>query len=316
MKRISAIAVGIGALLAGACGGSADKAPEARPATEAKPAATPPAGKAPVVPYVYAAPVEGHFEDANYGNFDLRDGIAYASSTSGTVVLATEKAIASPVLAGSACPMTQARALMVIRNSGALEVTLDAAGKSKYFSAATPYNGQGREEEVGGRYWKTTGTLANGRITGKVEYKGKGGFTFDLPVTVPKVDEIGFGDQVSGTRIDAGRRAPSEAELTAAYAAIRKAALAKDLDGMLAAQAFDAKQIEAIRGLPNIDADLPAHADRFLTPGDGIEPDVRPGYGQIGAHGKNSKGEAFANYYEFAPCGDKLVLVSIGLNPQ
>jgi hypothetical protein len=312
MRQASAVLVCLGLVSAGCSGTSSEKQ------AASAPAATVPTTTvaAQVKPYVYPAPVEGHFEDANYGNFDLRDGIAYASSTSGTVVLATEKAIASPILAATTCPMTYARALLLIRNSGALESALDASGKSPYFSPATPYNGQGREEEVGGHYWTMTGKLANGRIAGKLAYKGKGGFTFDLPVTVPKVDEIGFGDRVSGTRIDTGRRAPSEAELTAAYTAIRKAALAKDLAGILAAQGFDAAQSEAIRGLPKIDADLAAHADRFLTPGDGIEPDVRAGYGQIGAHGKNSKGEAFSNYYEFAPCGDKLVLVSIGLNPQ
>lgn len=311
MRQVSAVLVCLGLASAGCSGPSSETKTATAPA--AAPTTTLPAQ---VKPYLYPAPVEGHYEDANYGNFDLRDGIAYASSTSGTVVLATEKAIASPILAGTSCPMTYARSLLLIRNSGALEVPLDASGKSPYFSPATPYNGQGREEEVGGHYWTMSGKVANGRIAGKLAYKGKGGFTFDLPVTVPKVDEIGFGDRVSGTRFDSGRRAPSEAELTAAYTAIRKAALAKDLAGMLAAQGFDAKQIESIRGLPKIDDDLAAHADRFLTPGEGIEPDVRAGYGQIGAHGKNSKGEAFANYYEFTPCGDKLVLVGIGLNPQ
>lgn len=310
MRQASAVLVCLGLVSAGCSAPSSETKTASTPA--AAPTTTVPAQ---VKPYVYPAPVEGHFEDANSGTFDLRDGIAYTTGA-GTAVVATEKAIASPILAATTCPMTYARSMILLRNSGFLELTLDAKGRSKYFSAGSPYGGQGREEEVGGSYWKSSGKVADGRIAGKVDYRGKGGFTFELPVTTPAVAEIGFGDRVSGTRFDSGRRAPSEAELTAAYTAIRKAALAKDLSGMLAAQGFDAKQIESIRGLPKIDADLAAHADRFLSPGDGLEPDVQAGYGQIGAHGKNSKGEAFANYYEFTPCGDKLVLVGIGLNPQ
>ena len=40
------------------------------------------------------------------------------------------------------------------------------------------------------------------------------------------------------------------------------------------------------------------------------------GNNQVGARGKNPKGSAFFNFYEFSPCGDKLVLVGIGENPQ
>src|SRR6185295_789758 len=118
MRQAFAVFVCLGLASVIGCGG-----PSAEPKTTASAPATVPATTlaAQVKPYVYPAPVEGHFEDANYGNFDLRDGIAYASSTSGTVVLATEKAIASPILASSTCPMTQARALLLIRNSGALE---------------------------------------------------------------------------------------------------------------------------------------------------------------------------------------------------
>jgi hypothetical protein len=36
----------------------------------------------------------------------------------------------------------------------------------------------------------------------------------------------------------------------------------------------------------------------------------------VGAGGVNSKRAKFTNYYQFAPCGGKLVLVGIGLNPQ
>jgi hypothetical protein len=40
------------------------------------------------------------------------------------------------------------------------------------------------------------------------------------------------------------------------------------------------------------------------------------GFAGVGGRGTNSKGEAFFNYYEFTPCGGKLILTSIGLNPQ
>jgi hypothetical protein len=213
--------------------------------------------------------------------------------------------------------MTQARALTLLRNSGFLEVSLDANGGSDYFAAGTPYGGRGREAEVGGGYWKIDGgKVKDGRVAGRVAYKGRGQFEFDLPVAKPGVNEVSEGDMVSGRRTDESRRSPSEAELTAAYTAVRRAALAKDLKAMLAAQGFDAKQIEAIRGLAGIDGDLGPHADRFLDPGTPEEPTVQAGHASIGARGKNSKGAAFFNYYQFAPCGDKLVLVSIGENPQ
>ena len=307
--------VALGAALLALCGcgtpspgggGTTASAPAKAPATEAAPA-----------PYTYPAPVKGHYEEVNTGSFDLVDGIAYTASGGGTVVYVTEKTIASPVLAGSTCPMTQARALTLLRNAAYLEVTLDASGGSSYFAGGTPYAGQGREEDVGGGYWKIAGgELSDGRIAGTVSYKGRGQFEFDLPVFKPGVNEVSEGDRVKGQRADETRRAPSEAEATAAYTTLRRAALAKDLKAMLAAQGFDAKQVASIRGLPDIDADLAAHADRFLDPGTPEEPSVGPGQGSVGGRGKNSKEAAFFNYYQFAPCGDKLVLVGIGENPQ
>ena len=282
----------------------------------AAPPAKSPAGAAAPTPYIYPAPVKGHYEEVNTGNFDLVDGIAYAGD-GGTVVHVATKPIASPVLGHSSCPMTQARALTLLRNAGFLEVTLDASGRSKYFAGGTPYEGRGREEDVGGRYWKIGGgKVAGGRIAGSVSYKGRGGFEFDLPVAKPGVNEVSEGDRVQGRRVDETRRAPSEGEVTAAYTAMRSAARAKDLTAMLTAQGFDGKQIEAIRELPGIDADVAAHADRFLDPGAPEEAAVSAGLGQVGGRGKNSKGAAFFNFYEFAPCGDKLVLVGIGENPQ
>lgn len=79
---------------------------------------------------------------------------------------------------------------------------------------------------------------------------------------------------------------------------------------------FDAKQIAAIRRLEGIDADFMVYADRFLVPGTADEVTVRPGTGYVRAEGSNSKGQKFANFYHFAPCGAHLVLVSIAENPQ
>jgi hypothetical protein len=258
--------------------------------------------------------VKGHYAEINTGKFDLVDGLAYTGKDGTTVVYVTEKPIASPVLAGSACPMTQARALTVLRNSGYLEVSIDGKGRSKYFADGTPYGGRGRAE---GSDWKITpGKAADGRIAGKVAYHGRGQFEFDLPVLRPGMAEVTEGDRVQGRRADEGRRTPTEAELVAAYTEAHRAALAGDLAAMLAAQGFSHGQVEAVRGLAGIDADLTAHAGRFLQPGASEEVNVAAGSGSVGARGKDPKGAAFFNFYEFAPCGDKLVLVGIGENPQ
>jgi hypothetical protein len=267
-------------------------------------------------PYSYPAPVKGHYKEINTGDFDLVDGIAYTAQ-GGTVVYVASQSIASPMLAGSTCPMTQARALTLLRNASYLEVTLDAKARSDYFASGSPYGGRGRETNVGGGYWKVAGgELKDGRIAGTVTYKGHGRFEFDLPVSKPGITEVSEGDRVQGVRAEAQAPAPSEAQILAAYAEVRRASLAKDLKALLSAQGFDEKQIAAIRGLADIDADLEAHADRFLEPGAPEEPSAQPGAGSVGASGVNSKGEKFTNYYQFASCGDKLVLVGIGLNPQ
>ena len=104
--------------------------------------------------------------------------------------------------------------------------------------------------------------------------------------------------------------------MAAAYRTVREAALKKDLNGLLAAQGFDPKQIAAIRGLDGIDADLAVFADRFLKPGTAGEFENRGGHGGVRSEGANSKGAKFINYYWFAPCQGKLVLYSITLNPQ
>ena len=134
LQRLTACAA---ALLLLGCGneqGTGAGAPKAdagaHKTVEAKPA-----------PYTYPAPVKGHIKEVNIGEFDLVDGIAYPSMSGGTVVYVASKPIASPMLVDSACPLTQARALAKLRNASFGEITLDAAGRSKYFSAGTPFGG-------------------------------------------------------------------------------------------------------------------------------------------------------------------------------
>ncbi len=269
-------------------------------------------------PYSYPAPVKGHLKDVNTGDFDLVDGVAFpATGDAGTVVYMVSKPIASPVISGSPCPMTAARALTVLRNAGWVEVTLDARGRSKYFGKGTPYTGSGREDETGGnRYWSSELKAAGGRAAGKVSHKDHGGFEFDLPVSSPRIREVSEGDRAKGKQGDESSPVPTEAETAAAYQTVREAALRKDLRAVLAAQGFDEKQIAAIRGLNGIDADLAAFSEHFLEPGTTGEFQNGPGTGGIVGTGANSKGAKFLNYYTFAPCNGKLVLSSIGENPQ
>jgi len=303
-------------VLALACG---TKTQPASPAADqaAAPTGVPRIAEARPAAYAYPPPVKGHLDDVNTGDFDLVDGIAYpARGGAGTVVYVTSKLIASPVLADAPCPMTQARALTSIRDAGWVEVTLDAAGKSKYFSRGTPYGGSGREEDVGGRYWTSKLTLADGRAAGDVRHRDHGGFTFDLPLSSPKITEISESDKMGGKRSDPLGTTPTEEEVTAAYQALRQAALHKNLATLLALQGFDAKQIAAIRGLEGIDADFAVYADRFLEPGTPGEFQSDPGYGAVAGSGTNSKGAKFIDFYWFTPCRDKLVLASISENPQ
>ena len=301
-----------------ACGGpkgtssSASTAPTPSPAkVEPSPAPATPAASA------YPPPVKGRHEEANTGHFDLVDGIAWtAKGGAGTVVYAVSKPIASPALAGSPCPMTEARALTTLRDAGWVEVTLDAKGKSKYFSEGTAFGGTGREEDVGGRYWKSSLTLAGGNAKGEVQHASKGGFEFDMAVLSPRVTEVSESDKVGGKRSDPLGVTPTEQQIVGAYRAIRTAALKKDLAGALSAQGFDAQQIAAIRALPGIDGDFAVFADRFLEPGTTGEFQSDPGYGAITAEGVNSKGEKFINFYWFTPCQGRLVLTNIYENAQ
>ena len=88
---------------------------------------------------------------------------------------------------------------------------------------------------------------------------------------------------------------------------------------LLGAQGFTAEQVAAVRALPGVEADVTAHGLRFLTTEE-LSPDdpirVDQGWAQVIGVGDNSRGEAFFNLYELAPCGDALVMVGIYLNPQ
>ena len=183
--RLALAAVFAAALALAGCGkesGDATSVSQKRPVEEKIP------------PYSYPAPVKGHVKEANIGEFDLVDGIAYPSTAGGTVVFVVGKPIASPLLADSACPFIQARALSLVRNAGFSEVTLDDKGHSKYFAAGTPFHGSVNDLTPGGHAWSSTLKLDAGRAAGRVAHHRYGGFEFDLPLSNPEVDEISYGD--------------------------------------------------------------------------------------------------------------------------
>jgi len=268
-------------------------------------------------PYTYPAPAKGHFKEVNVGEFDVVDGIAYtATGNAGTVVYVTSKAIASPLLADSACPMTRARALTELRNASYMEVTLNSKGISKYFAAGTAFNGSSKDTSPGGRYWQSRLKQDASHATGMVVHRTDGHFEFDMPVYTPQVNEFSEGDSSDGLRYDKALPKPTEAAVNAAFKALHDAALKKDLKALLAAQGFDKKQVAAIRGLDGVDGDFAIYADRFLTPGNPDDFTARPGTAYVHTLGVNSKGKKFANYYHFVPCGTQLVMVRIAENPQ
>lgn len=271
-------------------------------------------------PYSYPAPVSGHYKESNTGDFDLVDGLAWGPTRGGeTAVYVTDKPIASPVL-GDSCPMAEARALSVLRNARWNAVNLDAGGKSRYYGAGTQYDGTSRSEDVGSHDWKFSrrGDAA-GRIAGKVTNRYYGSFEFDLPVRRPSVPEVSEIERMDGGLTRPDMPTPDASAVSATFARIRAAALAKDLQGWLAAQGFSAAQIVAIRGLDGIEADLEAHALHFLSPEmpkAAEETEMHPGEGYVRAEGANSAGAKFINYYYLVPCGDRLLLGMIGENPQ
>jgi hypothetical protein len=292
---------------------------ESAPAEKASAAVAPqPAPEKPPPPYSYPAPVKGHYQETNIGSFDLVDGIAYAASDgAGTVVYVTDKPIASPILAESPCPMTQARAISALRSVNYVEVTLDKAGRSNYFAAGKMFGGSSREQQAGGHYWTSNLKPGEaGRATGSVQHKLHGGFAFELPVLHPQVREVSQGDWGEGHPADQSAPKPAEQALKMAYESVRQAVVKKDLKSLLAALGFQDKQGDAIRGLSGIDTDFSVYADRFLDPGTASDFSEKPGTGYVRSEGVNPKGKKFANYYWFAPCADRLVLVQIAENPQ
>jgi len=305
-KRLQGFAAFTAALLLLGCGneqGAGGGAPKAdagaHKTVEAKPA-----------PYAYPAPVKGHIKEVNIGEFDLVDGIAYPSMNGGgTVVYVASKPIASPMLVDSACPLTQARALAKLRNASFGEITLDAAGRSKYFSAGTPFGGS--LNDLTPRDWSSTLKTDAGRASGSVTHRQYGKYEFDLPLSTPKFDQISEGDRQQKRKLAATTPKPGAPAITAAYVALRDAALKKDLKAMLAALGFDSKQSAAIRGMDGIDADFLIFADRFLTPGTPGDPWDKPGAGQVRGEGVKGSGKKYFNDYYFDVCGDHLVLTHI-----
>lgn len=260
--------------------------------------------------YAYPAPVKGHIKEINIGEFDLVDGIAYPSmSGAGTVIYVASKPIASPMLVDSACPLTQARALSKLRNASFGEITLDPAGRSKYFSAGTPFGGS--LTDLTPRDWSSTLKADAGRVAGSVTHRQYGKYDFDLPLSTPKFDQISDGDRQQKRKLPATTPKPGPQAITSAYMALRDAALKKDLKATLAALGFDAKQSAAIRGMDGIDADFQIFADRFLTPGTPGDPWDKPGAGQIRGEGVKANGKKYFNDYYFDVCGDHLVLTHI-----
>ena len=306
IRRRSIVVTCLVVLALSACGreDTARDGPEKAAANAAKPA------KEKIPPFAYAAPVKGHIKEVNIGEFDLVDGIAYASSVgAGTVVYVASKPIASPVLVESACPLTQARALSKLRNASYAEVTLDASARSKYFAAGSPFGGG--LNDLTPRNWSSTLKTDAGRASGNVAHRQYGKFEFDLPLSNPKVDQISEGDRQQKRRLAPTTPKPTEQAVLTAYTSLRDAALKKDLKATLSALGFDAKQSAAIRGMDGIDADFLVFADRFLTPGTPGDPWNKPGAGQVRGEGLKSNGKKFFNDYYFDLCGEHLVLTGI-----
>ena len=295
------------ALAAGGCGND-KSSPGAQPKAVVKAAEK--AAEPKVPPYAYTAPVKGHIKEENIGEFDVVDGIAYTAQTgAGTVVYVASKPVASPMLAESACPLSQARALSKLRNASFAEVTLDAAGRSKYFAAGAPFGGGLTDLTRNG--WSSTLKTDAGRVAGNVQHRQYGRFEFDLPLSAPKFDQLSYGDREQKRPFAATTSTPAAQAVTAAYVALRDAALKKDLKATLAALGFDARQNAAIRGMDGIDPDFLVFADRFVPPGATGDPSTRPGSGHLRGEGLKANGKKYFNDYYFDLCGDRLMLTGI-----
>jgi hypothetical protein len=214
------------------------------------------------------------------------------------------------MLADSACPLSQARAMSTFRKANYAEVTLDAKGRSRYFAAGTPASGS--LTDLSPRAWTSALKTDAGKAAGNVVHRRYGQFEFDLPLSHPSVDELSYGDRQKERKLAATTPTPSEKAVIAAYESLRDAVHRKDLKATLAAMGFDAKQVAAIRGMDGIDADFGAFANRFLAPGTPNEPWARPGEGQVVGEGtRANSSKKYRNGYYFDLCGDRLVLTGI-----
>jgi len=262
------------------------------------------------------ASVKGTYTDDNLGALELVDGIAWSSvSAGGTVVFLTTKTIASQAL-GSACPMTEARAMILLRDAAWVEVTPDAAGRAKFFTYGRTFGDSrgGRQADMGDHPWTITLRKAPaGKVAGALAYGEHGSFDFEMPVRQPTVAEISEAQAYDG----GGKGAPPGlAAFTAAFQAVRAAALKKDLPGFLAAQGFSAAQITAIRALPGIEDDFARLSLRFLTTAKLGKPSFSGRRGSVTADGKNAEGKSFYNYYYLTACGSRFVLTTMAENAR
>jgi hypothetical protein len=264
--------------------------------------------------------VKGTYTEDDAGQLTLVDGIAWrAAAVPGTVVYLTTKPIASAVL-GSTCPVTEARALTLLRDAAWVEVAPDAAGTSKFFTWGRTFGASrgGRESDMGEGNWTITlRKTPPATIAGAVAYRDRGTFDFELPARRPTIAET------SGAQaFDDGPReraaTPAEAKaFVAAYEAVRAAALKKDLPGFLAAQGFDAAQVAAIRALPGVDEDFARLSLRFLAKEvKRGKPAFKGRRGAMTAEGTNSEGKGFYNWYYLTKCGTRHLFTTMGENPQ
>ena len=215
----------------------------------------------------------------------------------------------------------KARALSLLRNARWNEVDVDAlAGKSRYFSAGTHYDGTSRSEDVGSHDWKFVRrderSGSGERIAGKVIDEDYGSFEFDLPVRQPAVLEVSEVERMDGGLYRTDMPTPDATAVVATFAKIRAAALAKDLAGLARRAGLLCRaDRRPSRGLEGIDADLEQYALHFLSPetrkGE-EETEMHTGEGYVRAEGANSAGAKFINYYYLVPCGDRLLLGTIG----
>jgi hypothetical protein len=266
------------------------------------------------------ASVKGKYTDDNAGELTVVDGVAWRSlSAGGTVVDLTTRPIASAVL-GSTCPVTEARALILLSDAAWVEVIPDAAGRSKFFTWGRTFGDSrgSRVGDMGDNQWTIKLRKAPpATIAGEVVYADHGSFDFELPVRQPSVAETSGAESYDDGPREVPGTPAAVAAFRAAYQAVRAAALKRDLPAFLAAQGFDASQIAAIRALPEVDADFARLARRFLTTEKLGKPAFKGRRGSMTASGTNAEGKAFYNWYYLTSCGPgRHLLTTMAENPQ